>query len=89
MKSTVFFLTIQRILHGIQFYNIIKTHFKKLKEDLRKIAISLISQYGDEAQTIAMLRAAEFATSLDSIEWARWEEIALLIENIDQLPLDG
>ena len=84
-----FFLTIQRILHGIQFYNIIKTHFKKLKEDLRKIAISLISQYGDEAQTIAMLRAAEFATSLDSIEWARWEEIALLIENIDQLPLDG
>ena len=89
MKSTVFILTIQRILHGIQFYNIIKTHFKKLKEDLRKIAISLISQYGDEAQTIAMLRAAEFATSLDSIEWARWEEIALLIENIDQLPLDG
>ena len=89
MNSTVFFLTIQRILHGIQFYNIIKTHFKKLKEDLRKIAISLISQYGDEAQTIAMLRAAEFATSLDSIEWARWEEIALLIENIDQLPLDG
>ena len=60
-----------------------------MKEDLRKIAISLISQYGDEAQTIAMLRAAEFATSLDSIEWARWEEIALLIENIDQLPLDG
>jgi hypothetical protein len=60
-----------------------------LKEDIRKIAISLISQYGDEAQTIAMLRAAEFATSLDSIEWARWEEIALLIENIDQLPLDG
>ncbi|MDA9611456.1 hypothetical protein N9S44_04165 [Gammaproteobacteria bacterium] len=60
-----------------------------MKEDLRKIAISLISQYGDEAQTIAMLRAAEFATSLDSIEWARWEEIALLIENINQLPLDG
>ena len=60
-----------------------------MKEDLRKIAISLISQYGDEAQTIAMLRAAEFATSLDSIEWARWEEIALLIENIDLLPLDG
>ena len=60
-----------------------------MKEDLRKIAISLISQYGDEAQTIAMLRAAEFATSLDSIEWARWEEIALLIENIDQLPFDG
>jgi hypothetical protein len=60
-----------------------------LKENLRQIAISLISQYGDEAETIAMLRAAEFATSLNSIEWARWEEIALLIKNIDQLPHDG
>ena len=60
-----------------------------MKEDLRKIVISLISQYGDEAQTIAMLRAAEYAASLNSIEWTKWEEIALLIENIDQLPLDG
>ena len=60
-----------------------------MKEDLRKIAIALISQYGDEAQTIAMLRAAEYAASINSIERAKWEEIALLIENIDQLPLDG
>ena len=60
-----------------------------MKEDLRKIAISLISQYGDEAQTIAMLRAAEYAASLNSIEWARWEEITLIIENINQLPLDS
>ena len=60
-----------------------------MKEDLRKVAISLISQYGDEAETIAMLRAAEFAASLNSIEWARWEEITLLIKNIDQLPYDG
>ncbi len=60
-----------------------------MKDDLRKVAISLISQYGDEAETIAMLRAAEFAASLNSIEWARWEEITLLIKNIDQLPYDG
>ena len=60
-----------------------------MKEDLRKVAISLISQYGDEAETIAMLRAAEFAASLNSIEWARWEEITLLIKNIDRLPHDG
>ncbi len=60
-----------------------------MKEDLRKVAISLISQYGDEAETIAMLRAAEFAASLNSIEWARWEEITLVIKNIDQLPHDG
>ena len=60
-----------------------------MKDNLRKIAISLISQYGDEAQTIAMLRAAEYAASLNSVEWARWEKISLLIENIDQFPLDG
>ena len=60
-----------------------------MKENYREIAISLITQYGDEAQTIAMLRAAEYATLLDSVEWAKWEEISLLIESIDQHPLDS
>ena len=54
-----------------------------------QIAMDLISQYGEDAESIAMLRAAEYAASLNSVEWARWEEISLLIENIDQLPLDG
>ena len=60
-----------------------------MKENLRQIAISLITQYGDEAQTIAMLRAAENAAILNSVEWAKWEEIALLIETINQQPHDG
>ena len=60
-----------------------------MKENLRQIAISLITQYGDEAQTIAMLRAAEYAATLDSVEWAKWEEISLLIETINQQPHDG
>ena len=60
-----------------------------MKENLRQIAISLITQYGDEAQTIAMLRAAEYAAILNSFEWAKWEEIALLIETINQQPHDG
>ena len=60
-----------------------------MKENLRQIAISLITQYGDEAQTIAMLRAAEYAAQLDSAEWAKWEEIAILIETIDAQPQDG
>ena len=60
-----------------------------MKENLRQIAISLITQYGDEAQTIAMLRAAEYASILNSVEWAKWEEIALLIETINQQPHDG
>jgi len=60
-----------------------------MKENLRQIAISLITQYGDEAQTIAMLRAAEYAAILNSVEWAKWEEIALLIETINQQLHDG
>ena len=60
-----------------------------MKENLRQIAISLITQYGDEAQTIAMLRAAEYAAILNSVEWAKWEEIALLIKTINQQPHDG
>ena len=59
------------------------------ENEIRNIAISLITQYGDEAQTIAMLSAAEYAASLNTIEWLKWEEISLLIGNIDQLPLDG
>ena len=60
-----------------------------MTENLRQIAISLITQYGDEAQTIAMLRAAEYAAILNSVEWAKWEEIALLIKTINQQPHDG
>ena len=60
-----------------------------MKENLRQIAIALITQYGDEAQTIAMLRAAEYAAQLNSVEWAKWEEIAILIETIDAQPHDG
>ena len=60
-----------------------------MKENLRQIAISLITQYGDEAQTIAMLRAAEYAAILNTVEWAKWEEISLLIETINQQPHDG
>ena len=60
-----------------------------MKENLRQIAISLVTQYGDEAQTIAMLRAAEYAAILNSVEWAKWEEIVLIIETINQQPHDG
>ena len=60
-----------------------------MKENLRQIAISLITQYGDEAQTIAMLRAAEYAAQLNSAKWAKWQEIAILIETIDAQPHDG
>ena len=60
-----------------------------MNENLRQIAISLITQYGNEAQTIAMLRAAENAAIMDSMEWAKWEQISSLIESINQQPHDG
>ena len=60
-----------------------------MKENLRQIAISLITQYGDEAQTIAMLRAAEYAAIMNSTEWAKWEEISIIIETINEKPRDG
>jgi len=56
---------------------------------LRNIALTLISQYGDEAQTIAMLRAAEYAAMMDSLEWAKWEKVSHLIETIYEQPHDG
>jgi hypothetical protein len=63
----------------LSIYNI----YKVMQENLRQIAIALISQYGEEASTIAMLRAAEYAASLNTVEWLKWEEIIKLIENMD------
>ena len=36
------------------------------KKTIKSIATALVSQYGDDAQTVAMLRAAEFAAELTS-----------------------
>ena len=55
-----------------------------MKDDLQQIAITLISQYGNEAQTIAMLRAAEHAASLNQDEWLKWETIVPILETIDE-----
>ena len=60
-----------------------------MQDNKSNTALTLISQYGDEAEAIAMLRAAEYASILDSVEWAKWEEISLLIETINQQPHDG
>ena len=57
---------------------------------LRNIALTLISQYGDEAQTIAMLRAAEYAAAFDTDNWMYWEQIILDIQKLNENPsLDG
>ena len=59
-------------------------------KDLKNIAITLISQYGDDAEAFAMLRAAEYAAELNNDEWVKWEKIVKLISSIDKKPeLDG
>ncbi len=53
------------------------------RKTIKSIAITLISQYGDDAKAIAMLRAAEFAANLNNDEWIKWEKIIKEIETID------
>ena len=60
------------------------------KKTIKSIATALVSQYGDDAQTVAMLRAAEFAAELNNDEWVKWEKVIIEIEGIDnQSILDG
>ncbi len=60
------------------------------RKTIKSIAITLISQYGEDAQAIAMLRAAEFAANLNNDEWIKWEKIIKEIETIDRSSiLDG
>ena len=60
------------------------------EKELKDIAITLISQYGEDAEAVAMLRAAEYAAELNNEEWLKWERVVSLINAIDQSPdLDG
>jgi len=60
------------------------------EKELKDIAIALISQYGEDAEAVAMLRAAEYAAELNSEEWLKWERVVSFINTIDQSPyLDG
>ncbi|MDG2347302.1 MAG: hypothetical protein P8L73_03915 [SAR86 cluster bacterium] len=42
---------------------------------IKQIATDLLSQYGDDAESIVMLRAAEFAATLNTKEWRIWEAV--------------
>ena len=60
------------------------------EKELKDIAIALISQYGEDAEAVAMLRAAEYAAEVNNEEWLKWERIVNFINTIDQSPhLDG
>ena len=60
------------------------------EKELKNLALTLISQYGDDAEAVAMLRAAEYAAELNNEEWLKWERVVSLINVIDKNPdLDG
>ena len=50
-------------------------------EIIKSLANTLISQYGDDAETVAMLRAAENAADLNNEEWIKWEKVIIEIKN--------
>ena len=51
-----------------------------------QIAMDLISQYGEDAESIAILRAAEYAANLNTEEWLIWEKVIKEIQNINVNP---
>lgn len=55
-------------------------------EIIKSLANTLISQYGDDAETVAMLRAAENAADLNNEEWIKWEKVIIEIRNMDNSP---
>lgn len=57
------------------------------KKVIESIANALISQYGEDAETVAMLRAAEYASALNNIEWIKWEKVILEIHSMNKSPV--
>lgn len=53
---------------------------------IKSLANVLISQYGDDPESIAMLRAAEYAAELDSEEWIKWEQVINQIISLRESP---
>ena len=61
-----------------------------MQNNKKNTALTLISRYGDEAEGIAMLRAAEYAAAFDTDNWMYWEQIILDIQKLNENPsLDG
>ena len=53
----------------------------------KQIAKELINQYGEDAETIAMLKSAEFAANLDQENWYIWEQVIIYIKEITDLKI--
>ena len=51
---------------------------------IQHTANDLISQYRDDAITIAMLRASEFVAKANTEEWLIWESVILELEKLNK-----
>ncbi len=56
------------------------------KQLINSLANTLISQYGDDAEAVAMMRAAEYAAALNNDEWVKWEKVIVEINNMNHSP---
>lgn len=62
---------------------VVRTRFPAMS-DTRNTALALIAQYGGDAETIAMLRAAEYAALGDVQGLADWDAIIADIQRLDR-----
>ena len=61
-----------------------------IQDLIKSLATTLISQYGDDAETVAMLSAAENAADHNNEEWMKWEKVIMEIHIMNKSPnLDG
>jgi hypothetical protein len=58
-------------------------------EGARRTALALIAQYGDDAEVIAMLRAAEYAALGDHDGLAQWDDVLAAIAALAAAPTDA
>lgn len=49
-----------------------------------RTALALVGQYGDDAEIIAVLRAAEYAAEGDLEGLAHWDEIIACLESLSE-----
>lgn len=55
----------------------------------RSTALALIAQYGEDAEVIAVLRAAELAAQGNADGLAQWDEVIACIEEMQSAPPAG
>jgi len=56
-----------------------------MDEDVKTAAMSLFAQYGEDAEVIATLRAAEFAAMGDTKALAHWDAVIAALEGGPQM----